>query len=217
MPSSITSMTSCSHSERFPCGAFFRPHKRRCLFCFVFVVLLRISGTDEVSSFAQEAKADTRSAVRHEDKLSPIGRETAIVVHLDDGQEYGLSIPALLDYGRLLFNANWTADEGGGRPLTKGTGRPLSDPSLPLKGSRAFNRISAPDANSCAGCHNAPFGISGGAGDIVANVFVLGQRFDFVTFEPSDKLPTRGAADEEGEVTGLATMANQRATTGLFG
>jgi hypothetical protein len=79
------------------------------------------------------------------------------------------------------------------------------------------NRFSGPDANSCAGCHNTPYGISGGAGDFVTNVFVLGQRLDFATFDPSDKLPTRGAADEEGQTSPMEMMANMRATTGLFG
>ncbi|MGI8743077.1 MAG: di-heme oxidoredictase family protein [Bryobacteraceae bacterium] len=137
--------------------------------------------------------------------------------HLADGAEMRIPLSDLLTYGKLLFNANWTEQEGGGRPLTKGTGRPLSDPSHPLTGPRGFNRISAPDANSCAGCHNAPYGISGGGGDFVTNVFVLGQRFDFATFDPSDKLPTRGSADEEGHPASIETIANQRATTGLFG
>jgi hypothetical protein len=55
--------------------------------------------------------------------------------------------------------------------------------SAPLLFPRNFNRISAPDANSCAGCHAVPR--VGGGGDIVANVFVLGQRFDFATFDAS--------------------------------
>ena len=112
---------------------------------------------------------------------SSIGREVAVPRHLQDGEEYSTPLPALLGHGKLLFNAVWTIDEGGGRPLTKGTGNPLKDPTSPLQFPRNFNRISAPDANSCAGCHNLPFGISGGGGDIVANVFVLGQRFDFIT------------------------------------
>ena len=120
-------------------------------------------------------------------------------------------------HGKLLFDADWTDQEGGGRPLTKGTGRPLADPSQPLSGTRAFNRISAPDANSCAGCHNAPHGIVGGGGDIVTNVFVLGQRFDFVTFDRADTLPTRGAVDETGRAVTLQTAAASRATTGMFG
>jgi len=146
-----------------------------------------------------------------------IGQERAVAKHLTDGSEFGLPLSAVFTHGKLLFDANWTEQEGGGRPMTKGTGHPLSDPSQPLTGSRAFNRISAPDANSCTGCHNAPNGISGGGGDFVTNVFVLGQRFDFATFDPSDKLPTRGAVDENGQATALETMANLRRTTGLFG
>jgi cytochrome c peroxidase len=150
-------------------------------------------------------------------RQSPIGREVSVPVHLKDGQEFSLPIEALLAQGKVLFNANWTEQEGGGRPLTKGTGRPLSDPSRPLTGTRAFNRLSAPDANSCAGCHNAPYGISGGGGDFVTNVFLLGQRFDFMTFDPNDTLPTRGTIDETGKPTSLQTAADLRATTGMFG
>ncbi len=68
--------------------------------------------------------------------------------HLQDGEEFSLPLSALLIHGKLLFDANWTEQEGGGRPLTKGTGRPLADPTRPLTGLRAFNRVSAPDANS---------------------------------------------------------------------
>jgi len=151
------------------------------------------------------------------ERESSIGREVSVPRHLKDGEEFTLSLEALIKQGKLLFNANWTEQEGGGRPLTKGTGRPLSDPSRPLTGTRAFNRISAPDANSCAGCHNAPYGISGGAGDFVTNVFVLGQRFDSVSFDSSDKLPTRGGVDESGQAASLQSIANLRATTGMFG
>jgi hypothetical protein len=146
-----------------------------------------------------------------------IGREVSIPTHLQEGEEFSIPLDALLAHGKRLFEANWTDQEGGGRPLSKGTGRPLADLSQPLTGSRAFNRISGPDANSCAGCHNAPFRISGGGGDIVTNVFVLGQRFDFVTFDRDDTLPTRGAVDESGRPVSLQDMANERATTGMFG
>src|SRR5882672_10429780 len=146
-----------------------------------------------------------------------IGREIAVARHLADGQELTTPLTELLVHGKLLFEANWTDQEGGRRPLTKGTGRPLSDPSRPLTGVRAFNRITAPDANSCAGCHNAPYRISGGGGDVVTNVFVLAQRFDFVTFDRADTLPTRGAVDEAGKPVSLLEAANQRATTAMFG
>src|SRR5262249_34904303 len=122
-----------------------------------------------------------------------------------------------IEYGKHLFNANWTDQEGGGRPLTKGTGKALSDSKAPLIGAHSFNRISGPDANSCAGCHNAPFGISGGGGDFVGNVFVLAQRFDFVTFDPKDTIPTKGSVDERGKTASLNNIANMRATTGMFG
>jgi len=146
-----------------------------------------------------------------------IGREVSVPVHLQDGQEFSIHLDKLLAQGKLLFGANWTEQEGGGRPKTKGTGRPLADLSQPLSGERAFNRISGPDANSCAGCHNAPYGIAGGGGDFVTNVFLLGQRFDFITFDPKDTLPTRGTIDETGQPATLQTAADLRATTGLFG
>jgi hypothetical protein len=111
----------------------------------------------------------------------------------------------------------WTAQEGAGRPLTKGTGAPLSDPSSPLVFPRAFNRISANDANSCAGCHNAPFGVSGGGGDFVAGVFVLGQRFDFATLDAADPAPTRGTMQENGTPANVQTIGNYRASLGMFG
>ena len=148
---------------------------------------------------------------------SQIGREVGVPRHLQDGEEYQLSVPQLIEHGRKLFTAAWTIQEGGGRPLTKGTGAPLSDPADPLLFPRNFNRISGPDANSCMGCHCQPFGIAGGHGDIVANVFVLGQRFDFSTFDRLDFLPTKGSLDELGRPVTLQSIANSRVTVGMFG
>lgn len=147
----------------------------------------------------------------------PIGREVAVPVHVQDGEEYKLGLPDLIAHGRKLFLANWTISEGGGRPLSKGTGKELADRSSPLAGLRAMNRISGPDANSCAGCHNAPFGIAGGGGDFVTGVFVLGQRFDFATLDRADRTPSRGAVDETGKDATLQTIGNYRATTGMHG
>src|SRR5439155_9043932 len=93
-----------------------------------------------------------------------IGREVAIERHLQDDEEFRISLKELIEYGKKIFCANWTDQDGQGRPLTKGTGKAVSDPSSPLVGSRAWNRLSGPDANSCAGCHNQPFGIPGGSG-----------------------------------------------------
>src|ERR1700736_5361371 len=148
---------------------------------------------------------------------SQIGREVAIPRHLADDEEFKMPLPDLVAFGKKLFDANWTEQEGGGRPLTKGTGKPLSDLNSPLVGPRAFNRLSAPDANSCAGCHNAPYGIPGGGGDFVTNVFVLGQRFDFLTFDAGDQIPTKGAVDEDKRQVNLQNAADMRATPGMFG
>lgn len=150
-------------------------------------------------------------------KQTKIGREVAIKRHLKDGDEFGMSATELVSYGKSLFAANWTEEDGGGRPLTKGNGKELSDPSKPLIGPRAFNRFSAPDANSCAGCHNTPYGIVGGGGDFVTNVFVLGQRFDFATFDVADAVQTRGTVDERMHTTSMETFANSRMTTSMFG
>ncbi len=144
-----------------------------------------------------------------------IGREVAIPRHLRDGEEFFLSVTELIAYGQKLFAANWTSQEGAGRPLVKGTGAPLSDPSRPLVFPRNFNRISAPDANSCAGCHDNP--VTGGHGDLVGNVFVLAQRFDFASFNLLDTLPTCETVDERGQHVTQQDIGNFRATPGMFG
>src|SRR5689334_4894718 len=164
---------------------------------FLIGICLAVMRSSTVAADSQEPQSNRA-----------IGREVAIQKHLQDGDETRLTMAEILAHGKALFDANWTNQEGGGRPLSKGTGRPLSDTTQPLTGARAFNRISAPDANSCTGCHNAPYGLSGGGGDFVTNVFVLGQRFDSVTFDPSDTLPTRGTADEAGQAMSLQSIAN---------
>jgi mono/diheme cytochrome c family protein len=135
-----------------------------------------------------------------------IGQELAIVHHLKDVDVSRVSIPALVDIGRTLFAANWTEEDGGGRPFSRGTGEPIADRAHPLRGSRAFNRVSGPDANSCQGCHNGPFGIAGGNGDFVTNGVESAERFDFVAF-----------GSDEGGAGSLETVGNSRRTPGLFG
>lgn len=146
-----------------------------------------------------------------------IGVEKGLDRHLADDEEFRIPIEALLRHGQKVFTANWTLQDGGGRPFAKGNGRGLVDRSQPLTGARAFNRLSGPDANSCAGCHNTPYGIAGGGGDFVTNVFVLGQRFDFATLDAADTVSTRGARDENGAPLNALNFANLRATTGMFG
>ena len=115
-----------------------------------------------------------------------IGREVSSYERLEDGEEFDISLDELLRRGKALFEAQWTSQEGGGRPMTTGTGKPLADPTDPLLFPRNFNRVSAMDSNSCAGCHNAPFGVSGGGGDFTTGVFVAAQRFDSATFDHDD-------------------------------
>lgn len=157
------------------------------------------------------------SAAAQTKKPSRIGREVAIPRHLQDDEEFSLPLKDLLDYGKNLFMANWTDQEGAGRPRTKGNGTGLADPSQPLVGARAWNRISGPDANSCYGCHNMPYGIPGGGGDFTTGVFVLAQRFDFATLDRSDSLPAKGTVDEEGKPVTIQNIGNLRATTSMFG
>jgi hypothetical protein len=154
---------------------------------------------------------------RAQDAASQIGREVGVPRHLQDGEEYQLSIPQLIAFGEKVFTARWTVQEGAGRPLSKGTatGARLSDPSTPLVFPFNFNRLSGPDANSCSGCHNLPS--TGGGGDRVTNVFVLGQRFDFISFDHIDAMAIRGALDERGSFVSQQNFANERKTIGMNG
>ena len=146
-----------------------------------------------------------------------IGEERSVYERLENGEEQALHLNELLRRGRLAFEAQWTPAEGGGRPLTTGTGAPLADNTRPLEFPHNFNRVSAQDSNGCAGCHNAPFGIPGGGGDFVTGVFVAAQRFDFATFDHGDGIHKRGAVQEDGAFATLAGIGNYRATVGMFG
>ena len=161
--------------------------------------------SSEVQS-SQESSTDEVSAA----DLARLGREVAVLRHLQDGEEYSIPLAELIKHGQILFAANWTIKEGAGRPLTKGNGLGLIG-DKPLTFPRNMNRVSGPDANSCAGCHNMPFGITGGGGDFVANVFVIAKRYDFATNESSDDNPTEGADDETGRpITLQAGSPNDR-------
>ncbi len=111
-----------------------------------------------------------------------IGERPAVDRHLDQAEiDSGrIGLRPLIRQGRLLFDAVFNALDGQGRPASTGAGAPRAP------GQPAFIRTSAPDSNSCSGCHAQPR--SGGAGDFVANVFVLAQVRDPVTMSvaPSD-------------------------------
>ncbi len=147
--------------------------------------------------------------------LAPIGKEVSISRHLEDGEEFEITQRQLLAHGQRLFEAVWTPQEGGGRPFSKGTGDPIVDPHAPLVFPRNFNRLSAPDSNACTSCHNQPR--TGGGGHIVANAFLPVQRFDHLTFDHTDTIPTRGAVDERGEFVTLDSVGTSTATIGMFG
>ena len=155
--------------------------------------------------------------LRAQTAASTIGKELSEYKRLEDGEEFRIPLADLLDRGKRMLTTNWTYQLGGGRPMSKGTGDPISDSNRPLSFPRNFNRISAMDSNSCAGCHNAPFGIAGGVGDFVTNVFVLGQRFDFATFDRADLSADVGALDESGNFVTLDKIANSRSTVSMFG
>lgn len=46
---------------------------------------------------------------------------------------------------------------------------------------------------------------------------MLGQRFDFATFNPNDIVPTQGGVDERGIAVTLQSIANSRTTIDMFG
>jgi hypothetical protein len=110
---------------------------------------------------------------------------------------------ALFALGQAIFEAHFNTLDGAGRPESTGTGAPRARRVAPEN----FNRISGPDSDSCASCHNLPR--AGGGGDNVANVFVLGQARPFVNFD--------GGEGDDFEDLDLDTVANERATIGMFG
>jgi len=155
------------------------------------------------------------SAVLAQSSTSQVGREVAIPRHLQDGEEFTTPLNQLIQYGAQLFSAKFTIQEGAGRPLSKGTGAALSDPTSPLVFPRNFDRVSSPEANACSGCHNVP--VPGAGGDRVTEVFVLAQRFDRLTFDHNDTITTRGAIDESGKLVTMENVTNDRKTIGMNG
>ena len=130
-----------------------------------------------------------------------IGDAGAIAVHTDqaDIDAGQIEIYDLIDRGLALMVASFNTLDGAGRPETSGT----SEPPSWLQAPDNFNRISSPDSNACSGYHNLPG--PGGGGDNVANVFVLAQSQEFVTFGEDQPLLT------------LQNVGDERNTLGMFG
>ena len=134
---------------------------------------------------------------------SLIGKEISVPQHLQDGQEF-LAVSARPHCFRKRRSFRRDGHPGRSRASAQQRdGNPLSDPTSPLVFPRNFDRLSGPDSNSCVGCHNTPF--AGGGGDRVSEVFVLGQRFDFLDFDHTDTNPTKGAVDEMGNFVTMET------------
>jgi hypothetical protein len=121
------------------------------------------------------ASAAAGAAAREE---SGIGDGPVVADHVAqaDCESGALSIEALIERGRILFQAKFNAFDGQGRPAATGNGVPTR---RVVRSAPAFVRTSSPESNSCAGCHNDPR--AGGGGDFVANVFVLAQVRDPVS------------------------------------
>ena len=122
----------------------------------------------------------------------------AIGVEIDQQQLTGMlngeTLLALVEAGRVLFDAKFTTADGAGRPLAT----QAAIPTLFRHVREAqFQRASGPDANSCTSCHNDP--IDGGAGDFAVNVFTSEgtESADFDNVDPE--------------------FSNERGTTHLFG
>jgi hypothetical protein len=94
----------------------------------------------------------------------------AMPAHYGQSTILGMPLPQVFSLGQQIFVTNFNACDGAGRPATTGTGAARTPD--PLMGPR-YTRVSAPETSSCAGCHSQPQ--PGGAGDFVANVFVLAQ------------------------------------------
>jgi len=130
-------------------------------------------------------------------KQCPPGLEAEVPIVPDSMEQADinsgkLNFNQINDHGEALFNAVFNTCDGRGRPETTGGGAKRAVPTFdedgnPLQPNQVAKlRTSAPDSDSCAGCHNTPE--PGGAGDFVANVFVLAQALDPVTQSVS---PTR--------------------------
>src|SRR5438067_2478252 len=87
------------------------PLKRRGLFPkYAVAIFIEIASLMLCSAPRVKAQAPTSS------HRSNIGREVAIPQHLRDDEEFSLPPKELLEYGKKLSMANWTEEEGAGRP-----------------------------------------------------------------------------------------------------
>ncbi|MDE0075962.1 MAG: hypothetical protein OXO50_00495 [Caldilineaceae bacterium] len=178
-----------------------RPAKAPALCPLLLVAVLLLLPTALLANDDGRSKNKAAGLASHEPTQPPppvIGEEPALKRHLQqhDIEAGRYTLEEIVEHGRDIFTASFNTLDGAGRPGQTGTGAPRPRRTMPDN----FNRISAPDANACSGCHNLP--AVGGGGDNVANVFVLAQAETFVDFK-------------EGGT--LRTVGNERNTPSLFG
>jgi len=110
--------------------------------------------------------------------------EKAIDAHVQQSTLSGTlsadQLNALVEQGEVLFTAKFTDGDGVGRPMA-------TQAIIPTKRKRPapqiFQRLAGADANACSSCHNDP--VTGGAGDLVTNVFVS-EGFTNPDFDTTD-------------------------------
>ena len=78
---------------------------------------LLLGGLVALATMSAPARAATGDLSA--DEMNLIGQERALVRHLNDNAEQDHPIASLLAFGRRVFNAMWTEEDGGGRPMTK--------------------------------------------------------------------------------------------------
>ena len=134
-----------------------------------------------------------------------IGDSPGILAHVSNNDLLNgeISTSELISIGKQIFSASLNTLDG----ATNSKVRLRGDGSDAFILNTRFNRISGPDANSCAGCHNIPS--TGGGGDNVANVFVLAHQFPNVNFD--------NKSGDLFEELSLTEIGNERGTISMFG
>ena len=157
----------------------------------VFCALLAACASAPDDDFADEA----------------VGEAPALAVHTRQADIDGgaLTMETVIARGERVFTASFNTLDGAGRPETTDTSADNFRARRVFPDN--FNRVSGPDANSCAVCHTIP--ALGGGGDNATNVFVLADRLEFVNFD--------GGAGDGGQDFTLKTVGNERTSVSLFG
>lgn len=128
---------------------------------------------------AMLAGCDGSANAQPETQPPVIGERPGIEHHVDQADlvSGAVDFDQMFNFGQQLFVAKFNKLDGLGRPEATGANLPTHR----QPGQPDFVRTSSPDSVSCAACHNDPR--PGAGGDFVANVFVLAQNDDPVTFD----------------------------------